>query len=117
MISVSIDELRSGAKLRDGDVVQLVEADGPDPNNIDVSLVLDGVTWWKGIQAQEIVLCQCQDSQNQSHATLPASQVQDKGLQLWKAKLFGAHTPMYEIANPRSWAQGGKVYTFVWSRD
>ncbi|MBD2526905.1 hypothetical protein [Nostoc sp. FACHB-133] len=117
MINVSYEQLINGQQLSDGDIVSLVVADGGDPNMISVALVLQGVTWWKGIQSNTTVLCQSQDSQSTSSATLPASQVQSDGLQLWKAKTFGVHIQMYNIENPRTWANGGKVYTFIWQKD
>jgi len=116
-IDVNYDQLIRGQQLDDGDIVTLIVSDASDPNTVFVSLVLQGVTWWKGIQSNSTVLCQCQDTQINSSASLPASQVQSDGLQLWKAKTFGVHTQMYNIVNPRSWANGGKIYTFIWQRD
>jgi hypothetical protein len=115
-INVSFQQLEKGEKLPDGDIVRVLVADGGDPNIITVGLSL-GVRWWKGIQSDNIVLCQAQDDQTSSLAGVPASQVHEHGLQLWKAKAFGVHTKMYNIENPRSWANGGKTYTFIWEHD
>ena len=116
MIDIDYNDLTSGKPLSE-DTVQLLVQPGGDPNLITVVLTLQGVTWWKGIQCNNVVLCQCQDSQTTSTASLPAGDVQKDGLQLWKAKTFGVHDQMYDIKNPRSWAQGGKVYTFIWKND
>lgn len=117
MENVSFQKLEKGEKLPDGDTVRVSVVDGGDPNTISVGLSLEGVTWWKGIQSNDIVLCQAQDGQTSSLAGVPASQVHEHGLQLWKAKAFGAHTQMYNIENPRKWANGGKTYIFSWEHD
>jgi hypothetical protein len=113
--TITFDQL-DGRRLPNGDRIEVSVADGPDPNKITVSLV-SNVTWWKGIQANEIVLCQTQDSQNTSQADVDIDKVHAKGIQLWKAKTFGVHSNQYDVTNIRAWAQGGKVYSFLWKSD
>ncbi len=99
-----------------GDRVQVIRSPGPDPSKVTIVLI-SKVTWWKGIQADDIVLCQTQDSQNTSTADIDIEKVHSKGIQLWKAVTFGIHGDLYDVTDVRSWAQGGSVYTFIWQED
>lgn len=67
MIDVTYEQLINSQRLGDGDVVTLVVADGGDPNSVSVALILQGVTWWKGIQSNATVLGARLDSFAGSH--------------------------------------------------
>jgi hypothetical protein len=111
--TITFDQL-DGRTLPQGDRIEVAVADGPDPNKITIALISQ-VSWWKGIQANEIVLCQTQDSQNTSQADVDIARVHEKGIQLWKARGAGIHYNQYDVTNIRSWAQGGK-YTLLFGR-
>jgi hypothetical protein len=117
-IDVSWGQLENALRLPDGDVIKGAETPaGLDPDRVGIALKLNGVTWWKGIQAGPIVLCQCQDSQNYISTTTALSDLQGNGLQFWKAKLFGVHTQMYNLVDVGSTLQGGRSYVFEWQSD
>jgi len=98
------------------DVISVHVFPGIYPDKITI-ILKSQVDWWKGIQANEIVLCQTQDGQNLSQADVAIDIVHEKGIQLWKASTFGIHADVYDVTDVRSWAQGGKVYTFIWQED
>jgi hypothetical protein len=114
--TIHYSDLDGQKVLNDGDRIHVFQSAGVDPSK--VTIVLNSrVTWWKGIQADSVVLSQCQDSQNISQADVNIDIVHGKGIQLWKAKDFGVHVDMYDITDVKSWALGGKVYTFIWQND
>lgn len=117
-IEIHVNQLTNGEELGDGDVVKMSIAPGLIPSDrIGFSLRLDGVTWWKGLQSGDIVLCQAQDSQNFISTQLSVNDFKANGLQLWKAKLFGVHTHMYDVVDAVDQMAGGQSYLFTWSRD
>jgi hypothetical protein len=117
-IDISLGQLLNSEKLSDGDIVTAtLSPGGIQSDRIGIALRLDGVHWWKGIQSGAIVLCQAQDSQNFISTSLAVSDFKSNGLQLWKAKLFGAHTQMYNITDATEKIQGGQSYLFTWKRD
>jgi hypothetical protein len=116
--NISWEELDGQHRLPDGDYIQVSELPGGAPSDkIEVQLILTGISWWKGIEANEIVLCQAQDSQTYSSAQIPLDVVNAKGLQLWKAKTFGVHHNMYNIHGVQGHLRGGNSYVFTWFRD
>ncbi|HYX39561.1 MAG TPA: hypothetical protein VE954_41205 [Oligoflexus sp.] len=115
---ISWEQLDGQHRLPDGDYIQVSELPGGAPSDkIEVQLILSGLSWWKGIQSNEIVLCQAQDSQTYSSAQISLDQVNSRGLQLWKAKTFGAHHNMYNIHGVQDHLRGGNSYVFTWFRD
>jgi hypothetical protein len=117
-VDIHLSQLSNGEKLSDGDVVKMTIAPGLIPQDrIGIALRLDGVTWWKGLQSGDIVLCQAQDSQNFISTQLSVSDFKSGGLQLWKAKTFGVHTQMYNVVDATDQIAGGQSYLFTWSRD
>jgi hypothetical protein len=117
-ININFVQLLNGETLPDGDVIQATATPALiDPSKVGIALKLSGVTWWKGIQSGPIVLCQCQDSQNYASTELALTDFQVKGLQLWKAKLFGVHTEMYNVSDAGTAIEGGHSYLFTWMHD
>jgi hypothetical protein len=117
-IDITLSQLTNAERLKDGDVVKATIAPGLiPPDRIGIALRLDGVTWWKGLQSDDVVLCQCQDDQNVNSTQLAVDTLKAKGLQLWKAKTFGVHTAMYNITDAKDTMSGGQSYLFTWSRD
>jgi hypothetical protein len=113
------DQLIRQEKLNDGDriAVQVTEGAVP-PEKIQIMLQLgSNVTWWKGLEDSEIVLCQCQDTQDYSAAQLNYDEFKKRDFTFWKAKTFGAHTPMYHLANQNDFMKGGNSYLFEWLND
>lgn len=88
------------------------------PEYIRIGLMLGpGVTWWKGIQLDEIVVVQCQGTQNYSVSQVGYEVFKSRHLNFWKAKFFGVHTPMYTVADAITTMQGGNQYIFKWLKD
>lgn len=117
-IDIHLNQLVNGERLDDGDVVKMTIAPGLiPPDRVGIALRLDGVTWWKGLQSGEIVLCQAQDSQTFISTQLSVDDFKAHGLQLWKAKTFGVHTQMYNVVDASDQIAGGQSYLFTWSRD
>ena len=119
MIDIKFDQLNGETKLEDGDVIAVqVTENATDPAHIRIGLQLGpGVFWWKGIQLDEIIVCQCQDSQNYSVSQVSYQVFKDRNLNLWKAKAFGAHTPMYTITDSVQKMKAGNQYLFEWLKD
>ncbi len=115
---IKFQQLLNQEVLPDGDIVQAtVVPGGAAPDKISVELRLYGVTWWKGIQTGPIVLCQAQDNQQESSAQISVSDFNANGLQLFKAKTFGAHTQMYNVSDATQKMSGGNAYIFTWKKD
>jgi hypothetical protein len=115
---ISVSDLDGQTTLPDGDVIRLEQ--GPSnagSDQIEIALQLEGVSWWKGIQLDNIILCQAQDNQTYSASYVSFAEFESRNLNLWKAKLFGVHTPMYTVADAHTQMQGGNAYTFVWLLD
>lgn len=105
-------------RLSDGDKIRLQEsASSCGPNYIELGLRLEGVSWWKGLQLDGIVLAQCQDNQPACWSQVSYAQFETLTLTLWKATAFGIHTPMYDVADAHQKLQPGKSYTFDWLSD
>jgi hypothetical protein len=120
MYNIPYGDLDGRKFLPDGDIIAI--GSQPlmgfvDPNNVGVMLYTAFPRWWKGVQSGTEVLCQIQDDEKPTVAKLPLKTLLTDGLQLWKAKFLGVHTPMYNIEDPASWAQGGMVYFIAWIQD
>jgi hypothetical protein len=116
-IQIEWQDLVDGKVLPDNDIIRVGVTGGITPNMIEIKLQLSGVTWWKGLQASEIVLCQAQDTQTISSATMNYQDFSNRTFTIWKAKTFGVHTPMYTVNDQNSFMQAGNSYWFVWSQD
>jgi len=115
---ISFSTLKKGSALPDGDVIRVdVAQNYTSDSKIAISLQLSGVTWWKGIQSGNIVLCQAQDSQSSTVTTIKYEDLKAGGVQLWKAKGLGRHWDIYDITDAISQMKPGNLYTFVWSKD
>ena len=118
-IGINWDQLVNGAQLSDGDRIAVqVKTGVVPPEKIQIELQLgSGMTWWKGLEASEIVLCQCQDSNNISMGQVNYDDFSKRTFTFWKAKLFGVHTPMYHLENQNDNMKGGNSYLFQWLAD
>ena len=63
-IEIEWQDLVDGKVLPDNDIIRVGVTGGITPNMIEVKLQLSGVTWWKGLQASEIVLSSPRYSNN-----------------------------------------------------
>src|SRR5688500_18392876 len=98
-------DLEVSQRLNDGDVIS-VKFEDIDPNTSEFFLeLLPHKTWWKGLQLRdntngEMGFLRVENSKKtDGPITVPSSDI-DVGntVVLWKAKMFGVHTPMYELA-------------------
>ncbi|ESA32798.1 hypothetical protein N836_24255 [Leptolyngbya sp. Heron Island J] len=119
MIEISWSQLNGSTSLSDGDKIYAKDPQEIDvPSEIEIVLCLGpGITWWKGLQSSEIVLCQCQDSQRYNSTRISYDTFKERTFTLWKAKFGGAHTLMYYIANQNEHMKAGYSYLFEWARD
>jgi hypothetical protein len=122
LIRVSRNDLLNGHRMRDGDVIYLTETPAPaGTTEVRVSTAPHGL-WWKGVQVSD-------DSDRQicfvetggagalaaDHAGFDSRSVQTGGcIVLWKAKMFGVHTPMYVIPIG-DLSPDAKCFTFHWA--
>ncbi len=119
MIDIKYADIVGTKVLEDGDkiAVQVTENACPE-SSIKIGLRLGpGITWWKGIQLDEIVVVQCQDTQNESVSAVGYSEFKHRNLNFWKAKTFGAHTPMYTVVDAKDNMEAGNQYLFEWLKD
>lgn len=118
-VAINWNQLVNGETLSDGDKIAVQVTTGVvPPEKIQIVLQLgSSVTWWKGLQASEIVLCQCQDTQDYSTAQMNYDEFSKRAFTFWKAKTFGVHAPMYEIKNQNDNMKGGNSYLFNWIKD
>ncbi|MFG1686758.1 hypothetical protein ACGFNP_41800 [Nonomuraea sp. NPDC049269] len=117
LIRISRNELLNGHRMHDGDVIYLTETPAPPgTTEVRVSTAPHGL-WWKGVQVTD-------DSDRQicfvetggaDHAGFDSRSVQQGGcIVLWKAKMFGVHTPMYVIPIG-DLSPDAKCFTFHWA--
>lgn len=110
----------SGSTLRDGDRITMeLESTGSiDKDKIGIKFALGpNVSWWKGLQSGDKVICEMERGVRTTCDTqLWVPRLQRRGLQLWKAKVAGVHTEMYNVTNATA-LQGGNVYRFTWHKD
>jgi hypothetical protein len=118
-ITLNWNQLVNEETLPDGDRIAVqVTAGAVSPEKIQIVLELgSAVTWWKGFNASEMILCQCQDKLDYSAARLNYEDFKQREFTFWKAKFFGIHTPMYCIGNQNDVMKGGNSYLFQWLKD
>lgn len=118
-ISIEWSELRGSNHVSDEDYIAVqVKENAVEPSQIEIKLLLGpGVKWWKGLQASDIVLCQCQSPQHFSAGLMDYDTFKSKSFTFWKAKDFGVHRPMYTIENQNEHMKGGCSYLFEWIKD
>ena len=128
-INIIWKDLVSENVLDDKDRISVIETKDTVPSSqIEIGLLMGpGITYWKGIQLQNIVLCQCQDEQTKNVSTITYSKFKELDLIFWKAKAFGVHTPWYSLPNDNRNGEngkgkndemkGGNRYIFEWLRD
>jgi hypothetical protein len=121
MADITWEQLENKQKLDDGDKIAVqVHEHTCEPSQIEIALKLGpGRTWWKGLQAYEIVLCQCQDNQSYSLTRINLEDVLARQFVFWKAKFGGVHTPMYSLSDTtlHDKLKGGNTYLFEWLED
>jgi hypothetical protein len=118
-IQVEFAQLNGQTQLADGDRIAVqVTKNACSEAYIMIGLRLStNITWWKGIQLDEIVMVQCQDSQNFSVSQVGYEDFKNRHLNFWKAKFFGVHTPMYTVADALAVMEPGNQYIFEWLKD
>lgn len=118
-IQINFAKLDGQTLLPDGDKIAVqVTPNVCSEDYIRIGLQLaPGVTWWKGIQLDEIVVVQCQDSQNYAVSQVGYEVFKNRHLNLWKAKFLGAHTPMYTVTDAVMVMKPGYQYLFKWLKD
>ncbi|SEG93465.1 hypothetical protein SAMN05444920_108127 [Nonomuraea solani] len=119
LIRISRNDLVNAHRLRDGDVVYLTETPAPPgTTEVRVSMAPHGL-WWKGVQVTDDgdrQICFV-ETNGDMHATFESRSVQTGGtIVLWKAKMFGIHTPMYVLPTG-DLSPDGKCFTFHWAAD
>jgi hypothetical protein len=123
MIPIDWHDLEVSLRLNDGDVVSVTYSPAADPNTIEIDLALAAhKTWWKEVQmvdntGAEVFRLEVHDGSKQAGpAAAQAVDVEVGGsINLWKAKAFGVHTPMYTLAD-LEYVRGKRV-SFRWSAD
>lgn len=118
MADVKIADLDGHAQLSDGDKIALQQTDGVCASSaVQIGLRLDGVTWWKGVEADDIVLAQTQDNGFLNVTEIALDVFKGRELHLWKAKAFGVHADVYNVVDAHDNLQGGNRYVFAWLKD
>jgi hypothetical protein len=115
-------DLEVSKRLHDGDVVS-VRFDDIADGAVELALELaPHKTWWKGVQLLDstngqVGFVEVQDgTKSAGPISAAAVDIETGGhIVLWKAKTFGVHTPMYELAGIERIR--GKRVTFHWSVD
>jgi hypothetical protein len=115
-------DLERSQRLPDRDVVS-VEYEDIDPGTTEIQLELaPPLDWWKGIQTLNgtnagIAFTQCEGHGGQAGPdAVPSGDLITGGhLIMWKAKMFGVHTPMYGLGDLEH-IQGKRV-KFRWIAD
>jgi hypothetical protein len=83
----------------------------------------DQVRWWKGLRlvAPKDIQLGVSETQDDQHTgavmVIPATELGDKKLQIWKAKFLGIHTGMYELDLAPLATFNGFRFTFHWFKD
>ncbi|HEX6083282.1 MAG TPA: hypothetical protein VF266_02075 [Thermoanaerobaculia bacterium] len=118
-LQIPFAKLDGQTQLPDGDKIAVqVTVNACSDEYIRIGLQLaPGITWWKGIQLDEIVVVQCQDSQNYAVSQVGYEVFKNRHLNLWKAKFLGAHTPMYTVSDAATAMKPGGQYLFKWLKD
>ncbi|MGN9838908.1 hypothetical protein ACTMTI_12375 [Nonomuraea sp. H19] len=119
LIRISRNDLVNAHRLRDGDVVYLTETPAPPgTTEVRVSMAPHGL-WWKGVQVTDDSgrqICFVETG-GETFASFDSRSVQTGGgIVLWKAKMFGVHTPMY-ILPTGDLSPDAKCFTFHWAAD
>ncbi len=122
MIIIDWGDLLVNRRLQDNDVVTAtLSPNGTDDTQISLNLARP-LTWWKGIQVlnnsdAQMAFVECQGLNGQAGPAVIPSGDLDVGakLVLWKAKIFGIHTPMYIIAGLE--ALRGQNVNLRWQAD
>jgi hypothetical protein len=119
LIRISRNDLTNAHRLRDGDVVYLTETPAPPgTTEVRISMAPHGL-WWKGIQVTDDSDRQIAfvETEGEAYASFDSRSVQTGGnIVLWKAKMFGVHTPMYVIPTG-DLSPDGKCFAFHWAAD
>ncbi len=113
---------KNGRNVTDEDTIDLKISDNTEPDRPigQVKVILRNgpdVTWWKGLTSGQWEILSCQDGRHgpTSHY-LPEADV--KQALFGKAKMFGAHAPMYNLMVDGSMKlDPSKVYEFTWIKD
>ena len=122
MIFIDWGDVEVSKRLNDGDIIT-VSFEDIDPNTSEFILELaPHKTWWKGLQLLDntdgqMDFIEVQDQTKLAGPiTVPSGDIEVGGhVVLWKAKIFGIHTPMYLLAGLER--VKGKRDTFRWVAD
>ncbi|MFD1536524.1 hypothetical protein [Nonomuraea guangzhouensis] len=117
LIRISRNDLLNGHRMHDGDVIYLTETPAPPgTTEVRVSTAPHGL-WWKGVQVTDDTdrqICFVETG-GADQAGFDSRSVQTGGsIVLWKAKMFGVHTPMYVIPTG-DLSPDAKCFTFHWA--
>lgn len=117
--SIALSKLNGTTLLQDDDMIVLETSHGACPaDRIQIGLRLgDGVTWWKGIQLDDLVIVERHDTEIANFSEVPLEVFSSRTLHLWKAKFLGVHTDMYQVTDAHQGMSGGNRYLFVWVVD
>jgi hypothetical protein len=98
-----------------------------DPNSIEIGLTSqetdDQVRWWKGLRVlsasgNQLGVSETQDNDHAGGIMLfPIASLSGMKLEIWKAKLFGIHTGMYDLPLDPLVNWGGSRFIFHWFKD
>jgi hypothetical protein len=122
---ISLHDLQVTNRLWDNDVIALVGIGGAaDPNTTEFVLELAWhKSWWKGLQIRDdngapIGEIGVQDRNKVAEMAVPTDYFVHGGyLVFGKAKLFGAHTWMYQLSTNGMDNWKGQRLHFVWTAD
>jgi hypothetical protein len=103
-----------------GDYLQYYLSPNPNPNEVKVIMTTSSnITWWKGIELDSIssqkVLATNYTQDNRHVASISTNSTDRwQCVELSKAKLFGVHTPMYDL---NLLDLQGKIVHIDWLKD
>lgn len=117
--AITWTDLLDGRMLPGGDRILALEERGALPaERIGITLELGpGRTAWKGVQAGEILLCQCEGTLTHSAARIDLRALLTRPLTLWKAQSPGLHRPAYTLPVPSVHLRGGSAWLLRWLTD
>ncbi|UBU11804.1 hypothetical protein [Nonomuraea gerenzanensis] len=119
LMRINRNDLVNAHRLRDGDVLHLTETPAqPGTTEIRITTAPHSM-WWKGVQVTDETdrqLCFV-EADGDRYASFESRAVQAGGaIVLWKARMFGEHTPMYLIPIGEL-SPDGKCFNFHWAAD
>lgn len=125
MIFIDWGDVFVSKRLADGDVVTASDEGAAEAGKTEFGMELaPHKTWWKGTQVLDntdgqIAFLEVQDAnKGPSWQAIDNRDIEVGGkIILWKAKMFGVHTPMYALAGLEDERVRGKRILLRWSAD